>query len=161
MKRTVNAGSRLKLLISCGPVVVVVACLLSACSLAPRSQYVAPRISGRILDAQSRQPVKDVRVRRVESDAPATSTGSAGGARLLEETDAVRSQGDGSFVLSSVRSLDVFQSFGWYSVTVAFERGGYQSCRRSYTLVNATNSPSGEPRIDTGDILMAPLRKAE
>lgn len=121
------------------------------------ADYVSPRITGRVLDEPSRAPLKDVQVRRLLSE-DKTSEGH-GGARLLDSASEVRTGADGRFVMESVRAFQVIGSYGWYSVTLAFQKSGYLTATKSYTLTEATNTPSGEPLVNTGDVLLPRIGK--
>jgi hypothetical protein len=134
------------------------ACTLAGCASVSPSQYVSPRVAGRVLDLETRQPIKDAQVRRVSEEAN-TARDTASGGRLLEQASAVRTGVDGRFMMKSVRTLALFGNVGWYSVTLAFERAGYESVARTYTLANSTNAPSGEPIVQAGDILLPQLAK--
>jgi hypothetical protein len=131
--------------------------LLAGCSTMSPSHYVSPRVIGRVLDMESYQPVEGVRVRRVSDDRSAQPMDAPNGARLLEQSSAVRTGADGRFAVNSLRTLAVFGERGWYSVTLNFEHAGYQSVTRTYTLANSTNAPSGEPLVWAGDVLLPPL----
>jgi hypothetical protein len=137
-----------------------VAVFLAGCASRSVAHYTAPRMTGRILDEVSGEPLSDVRVRRLpsESNAQLASAGH-GGERLLDAGSEVRTGNDGRFLLESVRTLGFLWSYGWYSVTVSFERSGYQTLVRSYTLTDSTNTPSGEPLVQTGDVLLSKVPK--
>ena len=134
-------------------------CAWLGCSSFSPSQYVAPRVTGRVLDMETHQPLENVQVRRTDSDAASRSAEPYKGARALDPSGAVRTRSDGHFDLPSERTLGVFRGYGWYSISVAFEHGGYQSVLRSYTLANSTNTSSGEPLVPAGDILLPRLKK--
>jgi len=128
--------------------------VLGGCSSVSPSHYVFPRVTGRVLDMESRQPIKDAQVRRVTGDGNARPSSESGGGRLVESASAVRTGADGAFVLKSGRIFGPLGSSGWYSVTLAFDRSGYQTVVRSYTLADSTNAPSGEPKVEAGEILL-------
>ena len=137
----------------------IAAGFLVGCQSTSPSQYISPRVEGRVLDAQTQQPLAGVKVRRVvPASAPAVGQVPKGDA-TLEQTPAVRSHPDGTFVLASQRDLTLFRHTGWYSVTIAFEHAGYLPLTKEYTLGNATNTPAGEPLVKAGDILLAPRSK--
>jgi hypothetical protein len=132
-------------------------CVGTGCKSVSPSRYVAPRVTGRVLEMDSHQPIKDVKVRRVSAEDNARPMDAPHGGGVLEQASAVRTAADGTFVLKSMRTLSVLDQSGWYSVTLAFERAGYESVMRTYTLVNSTNTPSGEPLVQTGDVLLPRL----
>ena len=137
----------------------VVACIVAGCAAVSPSQYVSPRVIGRVLDSETRQPIQDAQVRRVSAEGTTRTMDAPSGGHLLEQASAVRTGADGRFIMKSVRTLAVFGNFGWYSVTLAFERAGYESVARTYTLANSTNAPSGEPIVQTGDVLLPQLAR--
>jgi 5-hydroxyisourate hydrolase-like protein (transthyretin family) len=124
-----------------------------SCSSHPLSgQYVSPRLTGRVLDMEDGRPLKGVRVRRLTPEENSQTLDQHGGNRLQETASETRTGGDGRFVMESVRTLNLIGTYGWYSVTLAFEQSGYQRIARSYSLTDSTNTPSGEPLVDTGDV---------
>ena len=112
---------------------------------------------GRVLDEQTRQPLKNVQVRRVSDTTPAMAPPKGG--EMLKQTPAVFTGADGGFVLKSVRDLAFIQRLQWYSVSVSFAHRGYEQLMATYPLSSATNTPSGEPVVPTGDVLLKPLAK--
>jgi hypothetical protein len=133
--------------------------MVAGCKSVSPSQYVSPRVTGRVLDLKSGQPLKNARVQRVPAEAAARTLDAPSGGQLLDQAPGVRTGRDGKFELKSSRALSVFASSGWYSVTLSFERAGYQSVMRTYTLANATNTASGEPWVQAGDVLLPRVEK--
>jgi hypothetical protein len=151
-----SSGSALNIALLCG--CLIAACVLAGCKTTSPSQYISPRVEGRVLDAQTHQPIVGVKVVRVVADPEPLVDQAPKGGQALERTPDVRSLKDGTFVLDSERDLELFRRTGWYSLTLTFEHAGYASITTNYTIANATNSPSGEPLVKAGDILLAPLR---
>jgi hypothetical protein len=121
------------------------------------SQYSSPRVTGRVLDEQTRQPIKDVQVRRVWDTTPAMAPPK--GAEMLKQAPSVFTDVDGSFVVESVRDLAFLQRLQWYSVSLSFTHRGYEQLMKTYPLSSSTNRPSGEPVVPAGEILLKPLIK--
>jgi hypothetical protein len=121
------------------------------------SQYSSPRVTGRVLDEQTRQPIKDVQVRRVWDTTPAMAPPK--GAETLKQAPSVFTDADGSFVVESVRDLAFLQRLQWYSVSLSFTHRGYEQLMKTYPLSSSTNRPSGEPVVPAGEILLKPLAK--
>jgi hypothetical protein len=119
------------------------------------SQYSSPRVTGRVLNEQTQQPIQAVQVRR-SADKP-TSHEAPKGAQLLVQTPSVLTEADGSFALESQQALAFLWRIRWYSVTVSFTHSGYEPLTRTFTLANSTNSPNGEPLVEAGDVLLKPL----
>lgn len=121
------------------------------------SQYSSPRITGRVLDEETRQPLKNVQVRRVSDTTPAMAPPKGG--EMLKQAPSIFTDADGGFVLKSVRDLAFIQRVQWYSVSVSFAHRGYEQLMMTYPLSSATNTPSGEPIVPVGDVLLKPLAK--
>jgi hypothetical protein len=119
------------------------------------SQYVWPRITGRVVDEQTHQPLRGVRVSRASDARPAGET-AQGGAKA-EHKASVRTGADGCFVLQSERYLAFLQELQWYSVQLSFAYPGYETLTRKYTLADSTNTLAGEPLVETGDVRLRPV----
>ncbi|MCC6823418.1 MAG: hypothetical protein V9H26_26250 [Verrucomicrobiota bacterium] len=137
---------------------VLVALTLVGCKSSSPSQYISPRITGRVVDRQSREPIAGVQVRRVTPRDPNVDQAIKGG-QVIETSPAVRTGSDGGFVLASERDLALFRRLGWYSVSLSFTHPNYHPLSTEFTLANATNTPSGEPLVRTGDIGLQPKSK--
>ena len=137
----------------------LLALLLAGCSTHSPSQYISPRVEGRVLDSQTRRPLAEVTVRRFEPNQDSSAYASTHGGEVMVRTPFVRSRVDGSFVLESERELALLRRLGWYSVSLAYEHRGYERFTATYTVAKATNSVKGEPVVFTGDILLKPLAK--
>ena len=136
--------------------VIIVALGLASCKSSSPSQYVSPRITGRVLDAKTQQPIQGVQVRRlVPNQEPGADQVVKGGERM-DQLSAVRTDRDGAFVLVSEKNLALFQRLGWYSVNLTFAHPGYEHLTTEFTLANATNTPGGEPLVRAGDIHLQP-----
>lgn len=138
---------------------VIAACVVAGCHSTSPSQYIAPRVEGRVLDARSHQPIGGVTVRRIDPGADVATGEVPKGAQALAQAPDVRTGDDGAFTLASDRNLQLFQRSGWYSITISFKNAGYVSFTTHYTRANATNTPGGEPLVKTGDILLVPLSR--
>lgn len=123
----------------------------TGCQTSSPSQYISPRITGRVVDAQTQKPIAGVQVRRLAPEALDGVEVIKGG-QILDRLPAVRTDGEGSFVLVSERNLALFQHLGWYSVSLAFSHPNYIPLSTEFTLANATNTPTGEPLVQAGDI---------
>jgi hypothetical protein len=123
------------------------------------SSYISPRVTGRVLDQMTRQPINHVEVRRVTASESDRAENTAKGGQALSQSPGVRTGADGTFVLESVRDLAFLIKTGWYSVSVSFARAGYQPLTATYTLGSSTNTAKGEPLVNAGDILLVPSGK--
>src|SRR6187402_378875 len=71
---------------------VLAACLVTGCKSASTSQYTAPRVEGRVLDAETRQPLGGVKVRRVDPYAGGASRQVPKGGQSIEKSPGVRTR---------------------------------------------------------------------
>jgi hypothetical protein len=137
----------------------LVVLLLTGCQTHSPSQYISPRVTGRVVDAQTHRPIADVQVRRVSSGENLDGLDAPKGGQMMANAPVVRTGADGTFVLDSVTDLAFFRKVGWYSVTLSFEHAHYERFVTTYTIKDATNSPSGEPWLQAKDILLIPLAR--
>jgi len=140
---------------------VLAASLITGCQSGSNSpsRYVAPRVEGKVLDAQTRQPIHGVTVRRIGPGTESATGEIPRGAQAMEQAPDVRTGNDGSFALASERDLELFRRSSWYSVTINFKHPGYASFTTNYTPANATPTARGEPLVKAGDILLTPLSR--
>jgi len=132
---------------------------IPGCKSHSPSHYVSPRVEGRVLAAETHQPIAGVRVRRVTPDYQAgTLEPVKGGESLQREAPAV-SAADGSFNLDSQKSVALFRDLAWFTVEVSFNHRDYVPFVTNYTPRMAVTLPSGEPVIHAGDVLLS--RKSE
>jgi hypothetical protein len=133
---------------------------LAGCKSMPFSPFSSPRVTGRVLAADTGQPLADV---VVKSGAQARGYHGAmppKGGELLMAKAPVRTDGEGRFTLATERVLTPLRCTGWFSVQLLFERGGYERLRTNYSRLNlSTNAPGDEPLLNAGDILLHPAAK--
>lgn len=133
---------------------------LAGCRSNGFSYYTSPQVTGRVLAADTQQALANATVRRVVPQPYLGPDTQPKGGQLLMQPAGVRTDADGRFVLNAVRDLTVlhlFRSRGWSSVTVSFERGGYQSFQTNFTAAGSTeSSPEGAPLVNAGSILLEP-----
>ena len=138
----------------------LVALALGGCKSRPLSVSVSPRVTGRVLAADTRQPLADVKVIRDEQREEPRSTTPAKGGQALRAQAIVRTDRDGRFVLETERALTPFWRDGWFSVDLRFEHPGYERFQTNYSYLNlGTNSWRGKPALSAGDILLQPAHK--
>jgi len=140
------------------PGVLMVVFVFAGCKSSP-SKYVAPRVEGRVVDARTREPIRGVTVRRMNSSTEAASGEIPKGAMAMQQTMDVRTGQDGAFSLASERNLELFGRGRWYSVAMSFKHAGYASFMTNYTPANATPTAKGEPLVKAGDILLMPISR--
>jgi hypothetical protein len=139
---------------------LLAAIALTGCRSVSVSTYISPRVTGRVLAADSRQPIANVKVKRVNPRADQNHDDPAKGGQKLESAGGVRTDQQGRFMLDAERDLTLLQQQVWFSVTVSFQRDGYQTLRTNFTAVHATtNAPDGAPVVNAGDILLRPASR--
>jgi hypothetical protein len=111
------------------------------------------------LDGETHQPLAGAKVSRVRP--PERDNQPPKGGELLMRKPDNQTDGNGCFSLGSERVLTLFRFGGWNSVRLYVERPGYLSLRTNYSgaSLQVTNTPSGEPLVEAGDIFLQPARK--
>ena len=144
--------------LSAGPLcLLLVAVALAGCQSVMVSSYISPRVTGRVLAADTRQPIADVKVKRVNPNANLNYDDPGRGGRKMESIPGTRTDAQGRFVLDAERDLTLLQQQVWFSVTVSFQHEGYQTLRTNFTAAHiTTNAPDGAPVLNAGDILLHP-----
>jgi len=73
----------------------------------------------------------------------------------------IQTDANGCFSLGSERVLTFYRFGGWNSVRLFVERAGYVRMQTNYSgaSLQVTNTPSGEPLVEAGDILLRPTRR--
>jgi len=133
---------------------------LGGCKSRSLSPWVAPRVTGRVLAADTGQPLADVKVINRGQTENFNRTTPPKGGQLLTATPAARTDREGRFVLASERVLTPFGGSGWFSLQLLFERSGYERLLTNYSRLNLrTNSWKNEPVLNAGDILLRPAAK--
>ncbi len=131
--------------------------VLAGCSSIGFSYYSSPRVTGRVLAADTRKPLPDAIVKRVVSYPTDGEDTPPKGGQLLIRSDGVRTDTDGRFRVEAVKVVTLFRQGGWHSVTVSFECNGYESFQTNFNSADfKERSPDGAPLVRTGDILLKP-----
>jgi hypothetical protein len=133
---------------------------LAGCKSHPLSQAIAPRVTGRVVAADTSRPLADVKIRSGEDSEDLYRTSPPKGGERLKTRPAVRTDPDGRFVLETQRALTPFRSSGWFSVRLSFEHPGYERFLTNYSYLNlGTNTLNGESVLDAGNIRLQPAGK--
>ena len=133
---------------------------LAGCESHPFSVQVSPRLTGRVLAADTGQPIADVKIRNIDQPSDQSSTMPSKGGKLIQAAPDIRTDRDGRFVLETQRVLAPFSGAGWFSVQLSFEHAGYERYLTNFSYLNlGTNSVNGEPGLSAGNILMQPVAK--
>jgi hypothetical protein len=110
-----------------------------------------------VLDAVTSEPIRNVRIQRLNPGQTGAVNSQSAGGRSLDRTPALRTDKDGRFGLESERNLTLFRREDWYSVTLAFTHKGYERFVTNYTLISAVVASNGEPVVDAGSIMLQPV----
>jgi hypothetical protein len=133
--------------------------MLTGCQSGGIIHYTAPEVTGRVLAADTRQPIANVRIQRAGSTDNDPLYPLKGGQQLIQPAP-VLTDGDGRFVLAGKSVLTLFRSPGWWTVPVTFQHSGYEGFQTNYGLSNVTgHAPDGAPVVDAGDVLLQPVAK--
>ncbi len=132
------------------------AALSGGCQSSPvlNSQYISPRVTGRVVDAATGQPIRNVSIQRLAPGHKSATSPQAAASQSLEQLRAIRTDAEGRFTLASERDVTLFRQAGWYAVTLAFRHTDYEWFATNFTLVSAVLAPNGEPVVDAGNILL-------
>jgi hypothetical protein len=144
-----------------GPLALLLVAIAAAgCQSGKYSYYISPRVTGRVLAADTQQPLDRATVRRVVPIPSAGTDTPPKGGQLQMVPGGVRTDADGRFVLEAEQVVAVFRHGGWHSVTVSFEHAGYAGYQTNYTAARfKERSPEGVPLVNAGDILLLPKPK--
>jgi hypothetical protein len=130
--------------------------IAAGCKSFGPSEWVTPQVTGRVLAADTRQPLAGVQVSRVlpGQGAPATPPN---GAQLLQQSRPEITGSDGRFAVPGQAYATLFRHASWWSVRLAFQAPGYALYQTNFTTANVTNSAAtGAPKINAGDVYLQP-----
>lgn len=138
---------------------LALALLLTGCKGWSVSQCVSPRVTGRVLDGETRQPLERVEVQRAGARPHRPNDERVKGGTLLQRAPRiVLTSADGSFTLDAIYSVAAFQVLSWSSVNVQFRHAGYLALTTNLTS-SLVSSNSGEvPCLNAGDVLLQPKK---
>jgi hypothetical protein len=133
---------------------------LAGCKSQSLSLIISPRVTGRVLAADTGKPLADVKIRSGEqAEALYNTSPPKGGERMMARAP-VQTDLDGRFVLDTQRALTPFRGSGWFSVQLSFEHAGYERFLTNYSYLNlGTNTLNGESVLDAGNIRLQPASK--
>src|SRR6185369_1503532 len=120
---------------------------------------VSPRVTGRVVNARTRDPVNNVGVQRQSARDTHRLMDPPKGGELMKQPAIVRTDAEGNFTLVAEHDLTVFRSTSWLSVNLLFDHQRYERFVATYTAAQATNNVNGEPLLKTGDVLLVPRGK--
>lgn len=141
-------------------VLCLAALALAGCQSHPLSATVSPRLTGRVLAADTGQPIADVKIRNLDQADRASNTMPPKGGQMLQVEAAIRTDQDGRFILEKKQVLAPFSGTGLFSVQLSFEHAGYERFVTNYSYLNlGTNTVNGRPGLSAGNILLRPAAK--
>jgi hypothetical protein len=129
--------------------------LLCGCESIPLSPFTFPRVTGRVLAADTGLPLAGVTVTSGGRPGGGSSVMPSKGGELLIAKVPARTGRDGRFTLEAERVLTPFGGGGWFAVQLSFQRAGYERFQTNYSRLDlTTNAPAGKASLDAGDILL-------
>lgn len=131
---------------------------LTGCQSGKFTHCVSPQVTGRVLAADTREPLAHATVQRGGANPNFGAFGPPKGGQMLMQPGAARTDADGRFVLDAKSILAVFRQTGWVSVPVTYNHSGYETFRTNYTGANdISHTDAGVPVVNAGDVLLQPL----
>jgi hypothetical protein len=143
-----------------GGLMLLLAAFLNGCQWVGFNSHVTPQVSGRVLDAETHQPLAGVKVLRVMHGRVVNPAGPEHGAELMQQSRPVATDPRGAFVFQS-RSYFTFlnEANGW-SLKLSFQHAGYAARQTNLSTADVkTNLLDGTPLVEVGDILLKPSLK--
>ena len=122
--------------------------------------HATPLVSGRVLAADTRQPLAGVKVLRAGAGQATDTIDQPKGAQLLQQARPVMTNTNGDFVFPSESYITLFRRATWCSLRLSFQAAHFATLQTNFTTAQATNSlPDGTPVVDAGEILLKPFPK--
>ena len=135
----------------------VLLAVLAGCQTNDYNHFTSPEITGRVLAADTHQPLANVRVLRAGPGDVFTTADTPKGGQLLNQPAPVTTDASGHFTLASKSVFALFRSPGWWTTPVTFQLNGYETFQTNYTGSNVTShAANGAPVVDAGDVLLWP-----
>jgi hypothetical protein len=143
-----------------GGLLLQLSVLSNGCQWVGFNNHVTPQVSGRVLDADTRQPLAGVKVLRVLHGQVENPSTPEYGAQLLQQERPVTTDVRGEFVFSSRSYFTFLNEANWWELKLAFQSSGYETWQTNFSTADVkTNLPNGTPLVEAGDILLKPLPK--
>jgi len=132
--------------------------LTTGCTSFGPSECVTPPVTGRVLAADTRQPLAGVQVSRV---VPGQNPGTpAKGAQLLQSGRPETTDAAGCFIVPEQSYVTLFRHSQWWSVRLAFQAPGYVPFQTNYSAASFTNRADADTlTVNTGDVFLKPSRE--
>ena len=131
--------------------------LFTGCGSVGVFHAVTPTVSGRVLAADTRQPLAGVQIIRVLPGQGVGGSRPAKGAELLQAGRPIYTDAAGNFVLAGKTNLTWWRPAGAGAVRLAWLAPGYVTGQTNLISPKTGASAAGA-EISTGDILLKPVR---
>lgn len=124
----------------------------------PHQEIVAPSVEGRVLDAETHQPVGGARVHRVVGGTVEVKPAERHGGEILQDSPPAVTASDGGFRLGAVRGgYLLFERTPPLLVTLRVEHSRYRTFLTNVDLVKVPPAQtSNGPVVLVGDLLLTP-----
>jgi hypothetical protein len=118
--------------------------------------YVFPKVEGRVVNAETKEPINGVIVLRKHWSGAADVDEYVSAGEIQMQDVRIYTNDKGEFVVPSQRSLEVGGDQSWFSVTLKFMHTDYHMYSTNY--LNRSGPPTGnEPLVQAGDIELIPM----
>lgn len=137
---------------------LLIGLVAAGCNSFGPSQTATPSLTGRVLGADTQQPLAGVTVSRGSSGQGVSTP--AKGAQLLADGRPEITGADGVFVLPGQSYVTLFRHASWWSVRLAFQAPGYVAWQTNYSASTFTNElAAGATTINVGNVSLTPLAR--
>jgi hypothetical protein len=139
---------------------ILLAVLSNGCQWIGFNNHVTPQINGRVLDADTLQPLAGVKVLRVLHGQVENPPTPVHGAQLMQQERPVTTDVRGEFVYPGKSYFTFLNAANWWTLTLSFQSAGYAAWQTNFSTADIkTNLPDGIPRVEAGDVFLKPLQK--
>lgn len=134
--------------------------VLTGCQWIGLEDRVTPQVVGRVLNAETHQPIAGVTVQPVVPGRTPAEDFSEKGAERLMRGRPVMTDASGKFVFPSKGYVTFLKSSSWWSCTLSFQQPGYAALQTNFTVTKVSSSATqGRAVVEAGDIYLQPLSK--
>ena len=136
---------------------LVIAAGFTGCQWVGITDRVTPQVCGRVLDANTQQPIAGVRVVPVIAGQSAPATAETGAQRLMQGRP-ILTDTNGDFVFPSRDYVTFLRRSGGASIRLSFQKFRYLTLQTNFAPAAVSQQAlSGIPRVDAGTILLQPV----
>jgi hypothetical protein len=160
---TRNRGPTISVMSQCRMALGLILCVGGCSSLeGPHVEYDAPRVIGRVLDAETGRPVHRAGVQRWVQPKPQTSAQPGKGATRLRSRPVSYTDQEGRFVVPAIKSAYFLFGHGGvaFDATLAIGHPDYLNLVTNLTGAKLPKGKEkGPPEIEAGEIRLEPKRR--